>query len=106
MTRQQRYKKRKPWVRYVLWSKQRCRAPEGSKWWPFYGAKGLEHTLTVAQAEILWNRDNAAVMQKPSLDRIDPSKGYTLENCRFREWMENVRDPHTGTSLEFCFLNG
>jgi hypothetical protein len=35
-------------------------------------------------------------MVRPSLDRIDPKKGYTKENCRFIEWMENVRLPHEG----------
>lgn len=104
--RGKRYFKKNPWARYVLWSRRRCRAGENSKWWPFYGKKGLEHTLTMKEAKSLWERDGAATMKKPSLDRVDADKGYTVENCRFMEFMTNVRDPHKGLGLEFCFLNG
>lgn len=52
--------------------------------------------ITAAEAEELWKRDGADKMTRPSLDRIDPTKGYTKDNCRFMEWMENVRRPHEG----------
>lgn len=89
-----RYFKRNPWVRYVLWARRRCGADEGSKWWPFYGAKGVKCTLTMEQAKVIWERDGAARMTKPSLDRVDPARGYTPGNCRFQEWLTNVRAPH------------
>jgi hypothetical protein len=38
----------------------------------------------------LYKRDNAKYMHKTSLDRIDPQGDYTLENCRFIEFSENV----------------
>lgn len=105
MSKYIRYNQRKPWANYVRWARRRCAAKEGSKWWPFYGAKGVKVTLTVREAEILWVRDQAAMLKKPSLDRIDGSQGYTLKNCRFMEWLENVQAPHKGLGLEFCFLN-
>ena len=82
MTRFDRYKLRKPWVRYVQWSKDRCRRQPGYR--------GMENTLTVAQAEILWKRDGAAKMRKPSLDRKITSRGYAFDNCQFMEFSANV----------------
>lgn len=99
MTRQQRYFKNHPWARYVMWSRRRCTAGADTKWWPFYGAKGVKSTLTMAEARILWERDGAAAMQKPSLDRIDGNGHYEFSNCRFIEWFANVRLPHLGGEL-------
>lgn len=99
MTRQARYFKKNPRARYVHWARRRCTAPADSKWYPFYGAKGLRVELTVPEAKILWERDGAAAMQKPSLDRINPEAGYTFSNCRFIEWFANVRLPHLDGEL-------
>lgn len=85
-----RYREKKPWVPHICWAKRRCTDP---RWKSHHGK---EHTLTAEQGEYLWLRDGASEMEKPSLDRIDTSKGYTLDNCRFMEWLENVRLPHGG----------
>lgn len=93
MTRQQRYHVRKPWVNFVHWAASRCRS-NSPKRAPYYKDKGITCTLTATEAEILWKRDRAAEMVKPSLDRIDGNLSYTFENCRFREFGLNVRGPH------------
>lgn len=90
MTRQARYKLRKPWVRYVEWARRRCKATDPHHR-PNYLDKGVVCTLDAAQAEILWKRDGAASMKKPTLDRILSRNGepYSFENCRFVEHIFN-----------------
>ena len=95
MTKQERWRKRNPWARYVEYARRRCKAPKGSKWWPYYGEKGILVTLTAKEARVLWKRDGAAKMFRPSLDRKDTRMGYALDNCRFREWILNVTAPHS-----------
>lgn len=84
------YHARKPWVRYICWAKRRTTSTD-PRWKSHHGK---EHTLTASQAEILWKRDGADKMARPSLDRKKATEGYTFENCQFMEWMENVRLPH------------
>ena len=38
----------------------------------------------------MYIRDKAHLMKKPSIDRKDNDKNYTLENCRFIELQDNV----------------
>lgn len=75
---QRTYLKKNPWVRNHQFSKLRARR------------KGWEHTQTIADFKFLWLRDNADKMKCPSIDRIDPTKGYIDGNCRFIEDSENT----------------
>lgn len=84
------YRLRKPWIEYICWAKRRC-TDTRSKWFAFYGAKGITCTLTVNDGEFLWHRDKAHLLERPSLDRMDPTKGYTRENCQFIEFKDNSR---------------
>ena len=81
---------RNPWYRSWIGAKQRCENPR-CRSYRFYGAKGIKFNLTQEQAAFIWERDNAASMDCPSIDRIDPLKDYTLENCRFLENIENSK---------------
>jgi hypothetical protein len=45
----------------------------------------------MSEAEILFKRDNAHLLEKPSLDRIDPDGSYVFDNCRFIELIENIK---------------
>jgi hypothetical protein len=93
VTRQKRYHVRKPWVKFVCWAQNRCKSNDPKRA-PYYKEKGITCSLTVDEAEILWVRDRAGKMTKPSLDRKDSTLGYHFENCRFREFGLNVRGPH------------
>ena len=95
-TKQKAYHARKPWARHVCWANNRCKNRK-AKAWPSHGAKGIKVFLTVAQAEILWKRDGAAAMEKPSLDRKESDKHYCVHNCRFIEHWLNSRLPHDAT---------
>jgi hypothetical protein len=73
-----------PW--YPSWTnaKYRC-TNKRSTGFKYYGAKGIKFNLSKADMQFLWVRDNAATMNKPSIDRKDPAGDYTLDNCRFLE---------------------
>lgn len=80
-----------PWVRYVEYARRRCACRDPKKWFPYYGAKGITVALTAKDLAVVWARDKAAKMKKPSLDRIDPDKSYTPDNVRFIEFKANSR---------------
>lgn len=86
------WRKRNPWARYCEWARRRCNDsdPE-SKNYPHYYAKGITCDLTARELKAVWERDNAHLLKKPSLDRIDPERGYTMFNVRFIEFALNVR---------------
>lgn len=90
MTKQKRYHARKPWVRFISWAQRRCKSDEPGKK-PYYKDKGITVSLTAAEVEVLWDRDQAVHMRRPSLDRIKPHLGYSFANCRFIEHNLNAR---------------
>jgi len=90
VTPEQRYRLKKPWIKYICWAKRRCTDTK-SKWFRYYGAKGIKMLLNVDEAEFLWKRDNADKLVKPSLDRKKSHLNHTIENCRFIEFELNSR---------------
>lgn len=84
---------RKPWWYTLRAIKQRCDCKNNSNY-KYYGGKGIKCLLTEEDLKYLWHRDNAHLMRKPSIDRINASKDYTLDNCRYIELEENVRRKH------------
>jgi len=75
-----------PWNKTYLSISNRC---------SFYGStyykKGIKNLITREELKSLWFRDKAYLMEKPSIDRIDSNKHYTLENCRYIEYAENIK---------------
>lgn len=69
----------------------RCFSGKGRKDWEWYGAKGLEVTITVDELKALWWRDRADTMRRPTIDRRENHIGYTFENCRLIEHADNLR---------------
>lgn len=90
MDRRQKYRKLRPWTRFVEWARRRCKDGE-SKWFHFYAKKGIRCEMNAADAKFLWERDGAANLKRPSLDRINNLKNYSRENCRFIEFNDNAR---------------
>jgi len=53
----------------------------------------------------LWFRDRAYLLKKPSIDRIEEKKGYIKSNCRFIEFLDNIKLGHLKnreTIIEFA----
>lgn len=88
--RQGRWREAHPWARLVEHARRRC-GDRKSKWWPYYGAKGITVEITAKQLEPIWRRDNAHLLKRPSLDRIDTNKSYTIDNVRIIEFNSNAR---------------
>lgn len=68
---------------------QRCEDPE-DKGFEFYGGRGIEARLSIADLEWLYERDRPDLMIRPSLDRIDNDGHYERLNCRFLEMIDNA----------------
>jgi len=77
----------------VEWARRRCRKPQ-ERDAKFYKEKGITVSLTAKEAKVLWERDGAASMKTPSLDRLDPHGPYAFWNCRIIEKSLNERLPH------------
>jgi hypothetical protein len=87
--------KRNPWMRAYSGAKSRCENPNNSLNYKRYGAKGIKFLMTKEDFKFLWFRDKAALMKSPSIDRIDASSHYTVDNCQFIERSENCGKKRT-----------
>jgi len=81
----------RPWAHRHYLAVERCTNPKCASW-KYYGAKGIKMEITIDEFEILWIRDNADSMKRPSISRSDHNKNYTVENCCFKEFSEHARE--------------
>jgi len=70
--------------------KLRCEYPNTNRY-ARYGGRGIECRITLDEIKRLWLRDDAGNLKRPSIDRIDNDGHYTFENCRFIEFLENLK---------------
>ncbi len=85
------WRKAHPWVRFVEFARRRCNDTDCERW-RIYREKGITCDLTSKQLEVIWQRDSAHLLKRPSLDRYPDCDGnYTLSNVRFIEFNENPR---------------
>jgi len=90
----------KPWYLHFYSAKNRCTLPCTPSY-QNYGGRGIRMLLTLEEIKTLWFRDKALLLKRPSLDRIDSSKDYSYQNCRFIELSENVRRANCARKLRF-----
>lgn len=79
---------KEPWKQRLADAKYRC-GNSSSRRYARYGARGIRCYLTDSEIRILWFRDDACKMERPSLDRIDNEGDYEFYNCQFIEKSEN-----------------
>lgn len=82
------WERSRPWFRYWRWAKRRV-TDSRHKSNAHYVANKIEFRLTPRQVEYLWKRDKGALLDRPSIDRKNPKRHYTVRNCRFIEFVEN-----------------
>lgn len=70
--------------------KQRCSDPRHTTY-RWYGGKGIRNFLTLKQLRIMWERDGAAKMKRPSIDRESATDNYEFSKCCFRELYDNQK---------------
>ena len=87
------YKKRKekfnlnPWLKTFSNIRSRCHRNG------HYLNKRIENHLTKEDLKYLWFRDKAYLMEKPSIDRKNGKDDYILNNCRYIEYLDNLKRP-------------
>ena len=91
-----KYHAEHPWLVHFRDAQQRCNNPNdiSYKW---YGGKGIRMLLTALEVELLYKRDHANKLKRPSIDRINPDGDYHFGNCRFMELSENCSRRRNGT---------
>lgn len=82
------YKRKDPCVKAYQYMKNRCLPSATNR--KNYFDKGIQPLISLEEIKILWNRDKAWLLEKPSLDRKDSKGNYTLNNCQFIELKENL----------------
>lgn len=84
---------KEPWKIVFKNINSRCHNPK--RWdYKYYGGRGIKQLLSIEGIKILWFRDKAYLMRKPTIDRIDNDGNYILKNCRFIENIENLKRRH------------
>jgi hypothetical protein len=78
---------------YRAWMamKNRCHCPT-SKAYVFYGMKGIFVCDEWHKFENFYKDMGDPPTKKHSIDRIDPSKGYSKDNCRWATWAQQSRN--------------
>ena len=82
------FHKKYPEKRILNTINQRCNNVNHDAY-KYYGLKGIKNFLTLEDIKFLMKRDNYHNIDKPSIDRLNSNKNYTLDNCRFIEQGKN-----------------
>ena len=79
-----------PWNKAYYNMRNRCENKKDKKF-AYYGSRNFKCKVKPKQLRALYFRDKAWLLKTPSVDRIDPDKGYSEDNIRWIEWEENRR---------------
>lgn len=86
-----RFMARNPWYDSWQGARQRCTNKKHPAY-ARYGGRGIKFMLSKADVQFMWTRDNAAAMDRPSIDRRVNDGPYSLDNCRFVEtWFNSMK---------------
>lgn len=87
---QRKFRLNNPWYRLWEYARRRCMDPKHISY-RWYGGKGIKFRLTRAEAKQIWIRDQAHLLVRPSLDRINADRDYCYSNCSFIELIDNIK---------------
>ena len=82
--------KKCPWLSNFYAAKTRCNNKNNPQY-KNYGGRGIKFLLTIEEIKELWFRDKAHELKKPSIDRKDNNWHYEFSNCRFIEFVDNIK---------------
>jgi len=88
-------KNKQPWNSRWKGAKSRCTSPT-HQMFPRYGGRGIKFNLAFWEMGVLYWRDNAHLMKRATIDRIDNDGDYVFSNCRFIENSENSSRANKG----------
>ena len=94
------WRERNPWFSSLRAARERCNRPKNIRF-AEYGGRGIKCFLTLFDVRKLWDRDGAADMKKPSLDRTNREGNYEYDNCTFMELSENVAKANRERALRW-----
>lgn len=94
------YRDKYPWLVIFRNINRRCYNPEDTHY-KYYGERNIKCFITEEEIKLLYIRDKAFLMKKPSIDRKDNDGDYTFENCRFIEFGENSAKDKRKPILQF-----
>lgn len=88
---------------YRLWGsmKTRCLNPNEEAYKKYYGSKGITVCDRWMKFENFWEDMQDSYFEGASLDRIDNSKGYSPENCKWSTAEEQSNNRSYVTLYEF-----
>lgn len=94
------FEDKNPWYKNYRAAKKRC-YPSAK-----YGRRGIRFLMTLEDFKLLWDRDKASLMKRPTINRIKSNENYILANCEFMEFALNVKQAkHVGwRRYEACSL--
>lgn len=94
------YNKKFPWKYTLKHIKQRCNNPNFT-FYKNYGGRGIECRITEEELKELWFRDEAYLMDKPTIDRKNNNGHYEFGNCEYIEKSINSGKDKTRVVLQF-----
>ena len=83
------HRKKYPWLYHYYIAFARCNNPKHNRY-KYYGERGIKMSLTKEDFKMLWYRDNANKLTRPSIDRKDRDGNYEIDNCEFVELSYNA----------------
>lgn len=87
---QKKHLRKNPWMLSYHGARQRC-CNLRNQAYKYYGDRGIQFNLTKEEIKILWLRDGASKMKKPTIDRKNNDGHYEFDNCQFLELVENAK---------------
>ena len=98
--KRKRFRKERPW-QFILYDiKKRCENKNHDRY-KDYGGRGIKNSLTKEDIKFLWFREEAYLLNQPSIDRKDNNGNYTLSNCQFIELDINRIKDRSKSILQF-----